>query len=518
MNTKQPPTIRSRLAMLVTACILPGAMLSIFWNIHNYHREREQVVKQSIATAHAVATAVEKDVSGIESSLTALASSPYLASQDLSAFYAQAKSILKDHVGVEIALADANGEQQFNTLWAFGEPLSTHSDPDLWSKVFETGRPVISNLFTTDIRPRPLVAVGVPVRISDKIEYNLSAGISPQHLSDILLQQNLPNDWIATIVDGHGRVIARTHDMQRFVGHQIDAPLLQHIEATNEDSLEHDLPDGTPAVSVFSRSALSNWTVLISIPTSSMNAELINSIWWMLVITAVLLASSLTLASLLGKRIANALHELTGPALALGFGREVDVPPIALLEADEVGKALVKASRLLQQVQHDASHDPLTGLANRALFNDLVKQEIAVCQRTRMNLSVLYVDLDGFKQINDEYGHAMGDELLRAVAHRLQSSIRESDVAARLGGDEFAVILVHASLASAALVADKLVEALATPYYIDYTQLHVSASIGVAGYPESGDRIETLLLRADQAMYDAKNAGKCAYSLASLAT
>jgi diguanylate cyclase (GGDEF)-like protein len=169
---------------------------------------------------------------------------------------------------------------------------------------------------------------------------------------------------------------------------------------------------------------------------------------------------------------------------------------------------------MLMAAQHRANHDGLTGLANRSLFETMLAHQVAVCSRNHTNLSIFYIDLDGFKLVNDAHGHATGDEVLRAVATRLKNAIRKSDVAARLGGDEFAV-MVHAGLESAQRVAAKLIDSLSMPYPIGSLNVDISASIGIAAYPESGTTGEALSLRADEAMYKAKAAGKRGYAVAS---
>jgi diguanylate cyclase (GGDEF)-like protein len=120
----------------------------------------------------------------------------------------------------------------------------------------------------------------------------------------------------------------------------------------------------------------------------------------------------------------------------------------------------------------------------------------------------LYVDLDGFKAVNDTHGHAIGDELLCAVAGRLKDGIRGSDLAARLGGDEFAIVLVNTGTESAATVAGKLADSVSMPYPIGQLTIEISASIGVAGYPDSGASSEALLRSADKTMYKAKSGRK----------
>jgi diguanylate cyclase (GGDEF)-like protein len=192
----------------------------------------------------------------------------------------------------------------------------------------------------------------------------------------------------------------------------------------------------------------------------------------------------------------------------------VTIPALHLREADEVGRALARASAMLMAAQHRANHDILTGLANRALFDEILSHQLAICRRTNRDLAIVYIDLDGFKPVNDVHGHATGDEVLCMVAARLKSSIRESDLAARLGGDEFALILVNTGLEAAQVLAHKLMEALSLPYAVGTLKLEISASIGIACYPDSGTALEALSLRADEAMYKAKAAGKRRYAIA----
>lgn len=238
------------------------------------------------------------------------------------------------------------------------------------------------------------------------------------------------------------------------------------------------------------------------------------SFWLLIVATMALLLGGLWLASRLGGRIVKAINGLTGPALALGSGAKVSVPPLHLKEADEVARALVMASGLLHRTRRKAYHDVLTGLANRALFMEILNQQVLLCERGDLELAVLYLDLDGFKSINDAYGHATGDELLQAAASRIKGAIRTADLAARLGGDEFAVLLVQSDIKNAQVVAAKLVEVISAPYQLHHVVAHVSASIGVAMYPGSAESAGALVTRADEAMYRAKKSGKACYVIA----
>ena len=153
-----------------------------------------------------------------------------------------------------------------------------------------------------------------------------------------------------------------------------------------------------------------------------------------------------------------------------------------------------------------ATHDALTGLANRSFFSERFRHAMVRARRANHLVALLYMDLDGFKPVNDALGHKRGDRLLQTVARRLTRSVREEDTVARLGGDEFAVILEQlAKPQDAAASAKKLLRALARPYRLDRHTARITASIGITIYPLDGEEVETLVHRADGAMYRAKS-------------
>jgi diguanylate cyclase (GGDEF)-like protein/PAS domain S-box-containing protein len=164
--------------------------------------------------------------------------------------------------------------------------------------------------------------------------------------------------------------------------------------------------------------------------------------------------------------------------------------------------------RLEQQLTHQAFHDPLTGLANRALFRDRVSHALALAQREGRPITVLFLDLDDFKRVNDSLGHAEGDRLLIAAAERFLSCARAADTVARLGGDEFAILIEHVVGADGrAGLLDRLSAAMAHPFTLSGNQVQVSASIGVAA-ATGEETADDLLRNADVAMYAAKRRGK----------
>ena len=166
-----------------------------------------------------------------------------------------------------------------------------------------------------------------------------------------------------------------------------------------------------------------------------------------------------------------------------------------------------------EQIEYQAYHDALTGLPNRMFFKNRVGYDLEQADATRTTLCVMLLDLDGFKLINESFGHSVGDELLQAVSRRLRGCLRDHDAVARLGGDEFAVLLLLKKEDDVSLVVEKILETIRRPFHLEGHELFVTTSIGVALHPEDGHDAETLLKNADNAMYVAKDHGKNTYQL-----
>jgi diguanylate cyclase (GGDEF)-like protein len=167
-----------------------------------------------------------------------------------------------------------------------------------------------------------------------------------------------------------------------------------------------------------------------------------------------------------------------------------------------------------QWLAHIAFHDPLTRLPNRRLLEDRLEQNITQAQRNSTSLAVLYLDLDGFKPVNDSLGHDIGDKLLCEVAQRLRDCVRGSDTVSRVGGDEFIIVLPEfTTQALVHDVAQKAIDGLHLPFMLAGESVGISASIGIAIYPQDGDTAAELIKAADRAMYEVKHSGKNAYKI-----
>ncbi len=167
----------------------------------------------------------------------------------------------------------------------------------------------------------------------------------------------------------------------------------------------------------------------------------------------------------------------------------------------------------LEKVSNLANHDPLTGLPNLRLARERLLNTLAMAKRQGWKAATMFLDLDGFKKVNDSLGHDCGDELLKLVAKRLLQNLRDADTVARIGGDEFLIIQTEvAHRFAAANVADKIVKQLARPFHLDGKEVTIGASIGIALYPEHGVDSRVLLKKADDAMYYTKGIGKNGYT------
>lgn len=508
ISTKGAPSIRATLALLVVVCVLPISLVAGLLFLNYYEREQIQLSKSAINRAQSLVLSVDREFAAAQSALLALSTSHRLATGDLEGFHRRALEALANVRADSILVLDRSGQILLSTRVPYGDSLPKVADAKLLERILETGKPGVSDLFVGPITNQRIFTVGVPVRVDDSIAYSLNATYTHQPFMALLKANAFPETWRVAITDGNNRIVARSHEIEKFLGKPVAPALLARMQTSGEGSLESVTLDGVPVLTAYSRSPTSHWGVAVGIPKAELTAGLRQTLLRLVLATLGALGLGLWLAWFVGGRVARSITALAQPAVDMVSGVPLDIPLLHFKEANAMRQALLDASDSLRKSQYDAHHDSLTGLPNRTLFRLSVAQNLALCERNNDELCALFIDLDGFKAVNDTLGHAAGDQLLREVSQRIAKACRTSDICSRLGGDEFAVALIHSSLEQSRVFATRLVELISQPYFLDGHRAEVSASIGVSHFPGTATDVDTLLRKADQAMYGAKAAGK----------
>lgn len=309
MKLRCSPSVRSRLILLVLACIVPAVLAAIALIHDDYRRARDQLLADSVLTARAMAIVVDKEFAIVESSLHTLATSASLATNDLPAIYVQAQTVARQYEVLNIVLSDGDGRQSFNTLLPYGAALPQTTLLAPLKAVSVTRRPGISNLFLGPVSNRPVIAIGVPITRGQATDV-LSASISIERMRKLLIEQHLPHDWIVAILDKNNTIVARTHEMEQYVGKRSRLSLSGHMAIADEGAFEGTTLDGTPVFGIFSRAPNTRWTVAIGIPRASLNRDVDRRLSWLVAGTIALLSLSLVLAWFIGGHIARSVRGL----------------------------------------------------------------------------------------------------------------------------------------------------------------------------------------------------------------
>jgi diguanylate cyclase (GGDEF)-like protein len=262
------------------------------------------------------------------------------------------------------------------------------------------------------------------------------------------------------------------------------------------------------------------WGVVAKIDSAEASAPVIELRNELLTAGAIAFSLGLIFSLWLAHSMSRPICALQKAAEELGRGN-LDYK-VAITSNDEIGVLsrafnqmvdnLLEMTASRDQTRHQANHDPLTGLPNRLLLEDRLQQALIEGRRENEIVAIMFLDLDGFKSVNDIHGHDAGDMLLKQVALRLLHHVRERDTVARLGGDEFVIIFINVKgVNDISVIANKILSAFERSFDISGIPLHVKTSIGVSVYPHHAITADELLQLADEAMYEAKRAGKNRY-------
>jgi signal transduction histidine kinase len=349
LTRRKQRTLRFRLACLVLACVLPVCVTAGFLAYYAYQHKRQLTEYRVLETTRALSMVVDQELAAMQASATALATSPALISGDFATFHQQALVVLHDYPGATIALADATAQQLADTYVPFGTPLPKRRVLDSMQRAFETGKPVITNLFKGTITGRPIVGVEVPVIHDGRVVYVISMTVPAIRLAAVVSQQGIPPEWTIAILDANHVVVARSRFPEESVGKLANPALVKRMAEAKEGSVEQANQEGVESLVMFHQSATSGWSLAIGIPEAVMLADIRQWLWWVVGGTILLSIAGMAVARFLAHRIAGSIQALIPPALALGTGEPVAVGQLDLTEANEVGQSLVKASQLLQQ-------------------------------------------------------------------------------------------------------------------------------------------------------------------------
>eukprot|EP01034_Spumella_vulgaris_P039511 gene39511-48820_t len=315
------------------------AAVAGFLIVDFYTRERAQLLASTVGQARGIMAAVDAGFSRTEGALQALATSHQLERGDLAGFHARAVEAQRHMAADGVILIDASGSLLMSTRRAYGEPLPKLPATPLLKRILATGRPGVSNLFPAPVGGQLIYTIGVPVRRDGAIAMSLNATASPVQLAALLVERKLPDSWRAAIIDGSGKIAARSHDIARFAGRPTTPALQRQLELADEGGFETTTLDGILVYTVYSRSPDSRWSVALGIPVDDLTAGLRRSLAWLIVATLAALAAGLGLAWRIGGGIARSVQALAGPAAAVASGEVPVIPPLALREANELGLA-----------------------------------------------------------------------------------------------------------------------------------------------------------------------------------
>jgi PAS domain S-box-containing protein len=405
-STSGTHSIQFWLRWLVLVCLLPAWAITTWLIVISGLRERDAREHSTIDTARALMQTVDRELASSVVGLQALATSPFLASQDFANFHRQASEALANLAGSDIVLLDRTGQQVINTSTPFGAPLPRQEMEHSIVEVFQTARPTVTDLFVGRLDSQPTVGIVVPIIDKGTVAYVLGMGVSPEHLGEILYSAKLPEDWISGIVDSTGTIVARTQNAKRFVGKKAAPELLRKIAELPEGIIEGETQDGIPVAVSFSRSTVSGWAVGIAIPRAELMAPLYRSLELTISAAVAVLLLALSIAWVISSHIARSIRALGEPALALAADTSVLVPPLAIREVNEIGGALVKASQLLgeRRIAREKAEQEALRESEERLRTAIEAGHMAIWERDYQNDTYIWSD-----ELYRMFGYRVGE-------------------------------------------------------------------------------------------------------------
>lgn len=512
MSVSLPALLRPRMgltAWLVTVSVLAWAPMLVFASILAYQQQVEHQARGQAAlarSAQAAATSVGHLLDSTLVELRSLARVDHIERGDMAAMHAYASRVVQVDGRVRsISMTDAAGQQIFNTRVPYGSALPLSRVADLQAPLFSGAQGLISPLVDGALEKAPVVGVAVPVQVQGRTRYALRATLDLDEVAERLADQAWPTDWTATVLDQRHTIIARSRDVQRYIGQPATESLSSGIRSGAAQFLART-KDGTEVMVSAAQVPGSEWVVAVGQPAAALRDEVRQSMLVVLVAGGICACLGIGLAVLVARQLGAQMRGLVNASLQPGSPGAAPASQVAEVAhlASELTRARLGQGRVTEEL-HRARRDALTGLAGRVQFLEAAGDLLARSAREGDRcLGMLFIDLDGFKQANDRLGHDAGDRILQQVGSALCACIRADDIAGRLGGDEF-VVCLQAPAPQAAEIACTLAERIV--HAVSAIGDGVGCSIGVA-LARPDEELDTLIRRADQAMLAAKRAGK----------
>ena len=346
-KTPYLPSLRRLLMTLAASCVIPALALALATIGYHYYRERSAIEATAVATSRTVMAAVDDRLHDIELALAGLGASPQLGPTTLAEFEQQALVVQRSEEAAAVILLDGNGRQLMNTVGPAATALPVQARGKM-VEAMQRGRPSVEDLFQSSPGRSATVAVGIPLRTGDQETYGLYAEVEPAVLQQVLSRQNLPDGWIVSILDRSGKVVARSHEHERYLGTSADAALLRRISEVREDAVDDEVVEGLPVVMVFSRSPRSGWTSVIGIPHQQLVGPARDSLALLLSGAGLVLAVTLWLAWSMARRISGSIVALGAAVRRAGHVPSIELPSPQFQEAHQLGQAFLSATAELQ--------------------------------------------------------------------------------------------------------------------------------------------------------------------------
>jgi diguanylate cyclase (GGDEF)-like protein len=522
-------SLKARLLLTILPLVVAGLWLLAVRVAGVMQTELEQTLTAQLSTtADYVTTDLDSKIQLRSDSLAVIAAGitpAMLASPSALATYLQQKQMARSLFPTGVFVANAQGIIVGEQIPVPGRLGGVITGSSYFQETMRTGRLVISEPRLGQAAQQPVVFMTQPLKnAAGQMVGVLAAAMYPSdsHLFGKLESIKLGKSGsFLVLAPQHNRIVSATDQsrvMQPIPARGVNPLLDRRLEQGYDGPGVSITSEGIETFSVSRRMKTTGWMVLAGVPTQEAFAS-IAAVRWQVYLAAFLLSVLVALAlyQILRRQWAP-IDAASARIRRMTQGRE-PFAPLPVERRDEMGSLLDDFNELIlwrkkaeHQMEYLAHHDILTGLPNRVLVQDRFVHVKSQAERDGLKLALFFLDLDGFKTINDSLGHGVGDALLRQIAERLRSCVRESDTICRLGGDEFLVLLSNVSSADDTVpVLLKLLESLREPVYVDGRELSTSVSIGAAIYPDDGRDFDTLLKKADMAMYRAKDAGRNTY-------